>query len=270
MTLNTDHPISILLELPASSLRELSNALKDGSLKYGISTGLLIPFAGEKAQALAVGLTSLMSQGCSVVALSVICEGLARTKAEEESASESLFLTISGPDIPGVPVVDTSTVVRSLFQEARRDVIIASYVFHDAANLLSPLVERCKNDSCFKVRIIVDLSHARRAPDEPLPIIAGRFRREFMEKFWQGAPEPEFWHDPRVFEMEDRIQAGVMHAKVVLIDDTAALITSANFTAAAQSRNIEAGMLIRNRHDVIRVKNYFVGLISLGHLKTVK
>ena len=60
-----------------------------------------------------------------------------------------------------------------------------------------------------------------------------------------------------------------MHAKVVIIDDTAALITSANFTAAAQTRNIEAGLLLRNSPHVARLLNYFDGLIQWGWLRRV-
>lgn len=70
--------------------------------------------------------------------------------------------------------------------------------------------------------------------------------------------------------MEDRKLAGVMHAKVVLIDETAALVTSANFTAAAQSRNIEAGLLLRNSQHIVRLRSYFDCLIETGILKPVR
>lgn len=36
-----------------------------------------------------------------------------------------------------------------------------------------------------------------------------------------------------------------MHAKCVVTDETAAFLTSANFTEAAQERNIEVGLLSR-------------------------
>ena len=61
-----------------------------------------------------------------------------------------------------------------------------------------------------------------------------------------------------------------MHAKVVVVDQTtAALVTSANFTSAAQLRNVEAGVLLRHPRHVSRLYNYFDGLISQGFLKPV-
>lgn len=83
------------------------------------------------------------------------------------------------------------------------------------------------------------------------------------------ARKPEIWHDSRVFEVADRKAAGVMHAKVVIIDGKAALVTSANFTEAAQSRNIEAGLVLRNRRQVTRLRSFFEGLITTGFLRKI-
>ena len=60
---------------------------------------------------------------------------------------------------------------------------------------------------------------------------------------------------------------GVMHAKLVVVDQSSALVTSANFTAAAQNHNIEAGLLLRHPHQVKRILSYFEGLMKLGKLK---
>ena len=51
----------------------------------------------------------------------------------------------------------------------------------------------------------------------------------------------------------DESLRGVQHSKIVLIDRCAALVTSANFTQAAQSKNIEAGFLTRDLHQVERI-----------------
>lgn len=266
----SDDPSTFALrELPSATLSDLSAALRDGSLRYGISAGLLAPFAGTASPRLAATLNEMISAGCSISALGLICSQFAAVKAELEATKDNVFLALSGPSVPGVPVVDTGTVVKSLFLEAKHEVLLTSYVFHDASDILAPLVDRCRNDSTFKVRVIVDLSHSRKSADEPLPIVAGRFRRIFLDQHWSGGPEPELWHDPRVFLTEDRSTAGVMHAKIVLIDEIAALITSANFTAAAQDRNIEAGVLIRNHPHVQRLHDYFLGLIDTGHLKRI-
>jgi phosphatidylserine/phosphatidylglycerophosphate/cardiolipin synthase-like enzyme len=57
-----------------------------------------------------------------------------------------------------------------------------------------------------------------------------------------------------------------LHAKCVLVDGTTALVTSANFTEAAQRRNVEVGMLIRHEPTVTRLTDYFRGLERTGVL----
>jgi len=46
-------------------------------------------------------------------------------------------------------------------------------------------------------------------------------------------------------------------------------VTSANFTEAAQSRNIEAGVIFRQTNQVRRLRDYFDGLIQQGLLVPV-
>jgi phosphatidylserine/phosphatidylglycerophosphate/cardiolipin synthase-like enzyme len=60
-----------------------------------------------------------------------------------------------------------------------------------------------------------------------------------------------------------------MHAKVVIIDREVALVTSANFTEAAQNRNMEAGVIVRQRNQVVRLRSYFEGLIETRMLKQI-
>ena len=258
------------LELPASTLRELSEALHSGTLRYGISTGLLTPYMGGIANVYAPLLRSLIESGCSTNALAAIFMALHAAKGRVEQCDNDFYLTLSGPDIPSIPVVDTPTVVRSLFEEARQEVLVASYVFMNAQELLAPLAEKMKEDPTFRVRFVVDLSHQRKQHDEPLPIIANRFKSHFLRTFWNGIRAPEFWHDPRAFHPGDSRNAGVMHAKFVIIDRAAALVTSANFTEAAQNRNIEAGVIFRSTHQVGRLRDYFDGLIATGNLVQVQ
>jgi phosphatidylserine/phosphatidylglycerophosphate/cardiolipin synthase-like enzyme len=51
-----------------------------------------------------------------------------------------------------------------------------------------------------------------------------------------------------------------IHAKCVIADQRQALITSANFTEAAQKRNIEVGLLVTHYPTVSRLAAYLFGL----------
>lgn len=262
MAAESPDPLAALLDLPESTLRSLAEALESGPLKHGVSTHALAAFVGKRASEFAPILHELVESGCSLTALGRLFRTFALAQARTEAAEQEFLLTLSGPEVAGTPVVDTATVVKGLFHAAKSDVILTSYVFSYAKELLAALAAKHDADTGFRVRIITDLSHERRHAEEPLPVVANRFRKHFLENHWAGQRAPELWHDPRVFKPEAGIKPGVMHAKVVIIDHAAALITSANFTEAAQCRNIEAGVLLRQPRQVRRIRGYFEGLIE--------
>ncbi len=61
--------------------------------------------------------------------------------------------------------------------------------------------------------------------------------------------------------------AGVLHAKAVVADDEAVFVTSANLTEAALDRNIEVGLLVRDRALAAAVSSHFRVLIDRGLLR---
>jgi phosphatidylserine/phosphatidylglycerophosphate/cardiolipin synthase-like enzyme len=73
------------------------------------------------------------------------------------------------------------------------------------------------------------------------------------------------FYDPRALDPEG--PSGVLHAKAVVADDEAVFITSANLTEAALDRNIELGVLIRDRAMALAVGGYFRSLIDRELLK---
>lgn len=59
---------------------------------------------------------------------------------------------------------------------------------------------------------------------------------------------------------------GVQHSKVVVIDSSAAFITSANLSEAAHEKNLEAGVIIRDPDFASSVRQRYASLLSEGHL----
>ena len=66
--------------------------------------------------------------------------------------------------------------------------------------------------------------------------------------------------NPRALE-PDR-PTGVLHAKAVVVDEEAVFITSANLTEAGLDRNIEMGLLTRDRPLALSVVRHFEVLIG--------
>ncbi|MBK8688712.1 MAG: hypothetical protein IPN24_09815 [Betaproteobacteria bacterium] len=70
------------------------------------------------------------------------------------------------------------------------------------------------------------------------------------------------FYDPRALELDG--PTGVLHAKALVVDDESVFVTSANFTEAALSRNIEAGLLVRDRALAASMASHFQILIERG------
>jgi phosphatidylserine/phosphatidylglycerophosphate/cardiolipin synthase-like enzyme len=92
-----------------------------------------------------------------------------------------------------------------------------------------------------------------------------RFADRFWGTDWPGTTRPSVYYDPRSLEMEG--PGGVLHAKAVVADDEAVFVTSANLTEAALDRNIEMGLLVRDRALAASVSSHFRGLIDRGLLR---
>lgn len=60
---------------------------------------------------------------------------------------------------------------------------------------------------------------------------------------------------------------GVQHSKVVIVDSTLALVTSANFSNAAAHGNLEAGVLIRDPLFASKLRQRFASLHKSGSLE---
>ena len=87
-----------------------------------------------------------------------------------------------------------------------------------------------------------------------------RFADRFWATDWPGKARPRVYYDPR--SLDTNGPAGVLHAKAVIADGEAVFMTSANLTDAAFDRNIELGVLIRDRALAASVTSHFRGLID--------
>jgi phosphatidylserine/phosphatidylglycerophosphate/cardiolipin synthase-like enzyme len=87
-----------------------------------------------------------------------------------------------------------------------------------------------------------------------------RFADRFWKTDWPGSFRPRVYYDPRALEQDS--PGGVLHAKGVVTDDEVVFVTSANLTEAALDRNIEVGLLVRDRALAASVSSHFRGLIE--------
>jgi len=87
---------------------------------------------------------------------------------------------------------------------------------------------------------------------------ADRFKRHQWPK---DRRIPELYYDPRSLDRAQEKRA-CLHAKCVVIDCEKVFVSSANFTEAAQLRNIEIGVLIKSQATASQITAFFTGLVD--------
>ena len=60
-----------------------------------------------------------------------------------------------------------------------------------------------------------------------------------------------------------------MHAKTIVVDSHRVFVCSANFTEAAQQRNVEVGMLIDSAPIANQLTQFFETMQAAGHFQPV-
>jgi hypothetical protein len=252
--------------LSTPALRALAASLRSGPLSLGISRHAVTQVAGSIAPDVEVCLQSFCNAGMSPAQIALVVEAIAEGRDKVVDPTKIVELVISGPEVPGVPTSDTAATMRTLIVEATQEILLVGYAVHNAESLFEPLALKMATSPALRVVFCLDIS--RKWTDTSLDSeIVRRFAQDFREKHWRWPDLPQLFYDPRSLSGNSRHRSS-LHAKCVVVDRSAALITSANFTQAAQHRNIEAGLLVRHPAVVERLACYFEGLIDSGQLLT--
>jgi phosphatidylserine/phosphatidylglycerophosphate/cardiolipin synthase-like enzyme len=256
----------VLHTLPTSALRSLAQALRAGRLSPSVTgTGLSRVGLGHLPPGGATELQGLLEEGLSPAG---IAWGLERLVAERElqQAAHHTELVWTGPEVPGAGSRDTSVVVRELIEGAERSVLIATYAIYRGAEVFKLLAERMAALPELSVRMFLNVA---RPPGSQAT--ADQLLRAFVERFvaedWPaGARLPQVFYDPRALSETPGPRAA-LHAKCLVVDDCRAFVSSANFTEAAQQRNIEAGALVDDPAFACALRDQFESLVSAGILR---
>jgi len=242
-----------LSRLSLGTLRDLESAVKRGGLACpGGLTGLRAAGFGDYADALVVALRGLDRPAVLALLRAVVAE-------REHRPASSLELVWTGPLTSQAAHRDTGIVMRQLFARAQREVIVGGFRFDAGAELFEPL-HGAMRERGVKATVFLDIEgHAPTAAGGPA--YARRRIAEFFSKNWPfGAPHPEVYYDPRTAVPGPPWVS--LHAKCVVVDERWSLVTSANFTDRAQTRNIELGVLIENEAFARSVTTQWRALIA--------
>ncbi|MDA0841193.1 MAG: DISARM system phospholipase D-like protein DrmC [Planctomycetota bacterium] len=245
-------------KLTSATLSELASALKDDEGSVGLSSNSLRQIVGSTLQIeIQERLSELQSGGWSSPQIGQLAQTIADTRKTLEDPEALFDLVLSGPAVEGVPTRDTSAVMHQLIEDAEEEVILIGYAVYNGKKLFERLARRMKDDG---LNVWFCLNIERKWKDTSLSSeLVRRFMHEFKTKHWPGDTLPTIYYDPRALELSGPTKAS-LHAKCLIVDRKVALITSANFTEAAQQRNIEAGVIVNYQPFVQRIATYFDGL----------
>jgi phosphatidylserine/phosphatidylglycerophosphate/cardiolipin synthase-like enzyme len=165
--------------------------------------------------------------------------------------------------VPGVPTRDTRAVVDELIRGAERSLWISSFVYFDGPRAFATLAARMEQAPALQVRLLLNVERPYGNTSAADALVAS-FAHRFWTKDWPGTRRPEVYYAPNALEPGEN--RGVLHAKVIIADEYALLITSANLTEAALDRNVEAGLLVRDQVLALSCARQLAGLIEHGHL----
>lgn len=232
---------------PLRLLERLEAAVAGGRMAVPPSEADLL---SERLEALVPHLPLLHRFGERSALASFLAAVVLLRRREHERQRPELVWT--GPEPLRSRARRTSVVVQDLLERARQEVLIAGYSFEGGEDLLEPLQHGMREHGV-QARIVIDCSWWKVYDQTPGEVILEAVVRSFWNETWRlDHPRPELYYDPRTLEREPPRRGVVwfpqvsMHAKCVVVDRCEVLVGSANFTARAQTRNIEVGVAL---HD---------------------
>lgn len=226
-----------LTDLSLPDLRALRTALAAGRLSVPLTeAGLSSIGLSRTATHLVSVLGSLSAVGIEAALDIAVAERVHRPPPH-------LDLVWTGPETKSTTARDTWVVVRQLFAEARRSVLVGGFSFDHGEDIFRPL-HSVMVDHDVRATFFLDIDGNADSAAGGAEYAVRQIDLFFAKNWPFGSPRPDVYYDPRTAVPGPPWAS--LHAKCVVVDDRKALITSANFTDRGQTRNIEAGVLIED------------------------
>jgi len=253
--------IEPLLALPAHLRERLVRALEAGHLAPPYREAAIRQLLGPGADCVAVAavLAKLDGRGLRGPAVGFAIALTDRVLAGVPRPD----LVWSGPEVPGLHARDTRRVYEELVAGAERSLWICAYTYYDGPKAFESLARRLDGTPHLQATLLLNIQRRRDDPSSSNELVR-RFAERLWTRDWPGERHPDVFYDPRSLERDG--PDGVLHAKAIVADDEVAFVTSANLTEAAFDRNIEVGVLARDRMLAASLSKHFRVLVERGLL----
>jgi phosphatidylserine/phosphatidylglycerophosphate/cardiolipin synthase-like enzyme len=262
-----------LRQLSRSVLASLAEVLRSGHIRAPLTRAAIAGYVPEQqVDSVLAAFSAMERDGMTPRHISHVVAILAEERAAGQRMSDRVQFVWSPPELDRIDARDTAVVVQELFRTARTSILISTFAIDEQKRshpLFSELAARMDAEPQLSVRVFANIHHphVRRSSKAKQTPSAALLVREFADKvrreIWPGSRLPDFYYDPRSLD-PDRKRRAVLHAKAIIVDARYALLTSANFTQAAQLRNIEAGVFLDDPRLATRLTQQFDKLVDSG------
>ena len=255
-----------LLALAPSDLRAVASALRTGRLCPPYHpTSVQRMLSSAVAAEVSSGLQELAASGMPPPAIARTLDLLAASCESRPPLEDLIDLVTTGPEVRGVTNRDTCVVVRELFHKAEESVLVAGYAVYQGQRVFQALADRMQERGDLKVRMFLDIQRKQGDTSAASELVA-RFAQRFRASQWpSGRPLPEVYYDPRSLATDPK-DCAALHAKCIVVDGFEIFVSSANFTEAAQHKNIEVGLRLRSPVIAERIVRFFDSLVQASRL----
>jgi phosphatidylserine/phosphatidylglycerophosphate/cardiolipin synthase-like enzyme len=252
--------------LTDADLAALAGALRSGRLQAPFTKVSVQRYcAAGKTDLFADRFQELHDQGMQPQHLALLVDAVRQARCQLPQQADLVDLVWTGPETLGVTNRDTGVVVRDLFGSAEQEVLVAGFAVYQGRAVFKRLAERMEECPSMCVRFFLDVQ--RHPGDTTIPDdLLRRFVHNFRSHEWPGRKLPDLYYDPRSLDLESTKRSS-LHAKCIVVDRKVALVTSANFTEAAQTRNIEVGALVQSAGFAAQLVRHFETLADVGLLR---
>lgn len=249
--------IEAVLALPPHLRRRLADALESGMLSPPFTPAAVRSILGSisSQDQLVEALREWERAGVSGVVAAAWLASLEKASANVAPAS----LVWTGPEASGLHSRNTRQVFEQLVRDARESILISSYTYFDGPEAFKVLARQMDERPSLQVTVLLNISRRRSSSTSSKDVVQA-FADRLWNRDWPGEKRPAVYYDPR--SLIPSGPKGVLHAKAVISDGEKLFVTSANLTEAAMDRNIEIGILLRDRTIAQTAVAHFRALID--------
>ena len=260
--------------LATRELEAVSSALRAGRLTLPFTSLSLRRLLPESAATDVLALlTSMADRGMAAEHIAAAIDLVTHDRRARVDRDVEVALVTTGMGDPGGIVVDdpnggrdTRVVVQELFAHALESVVVVGYAVHQGRQIFQTLADRMEVVPDPRVQLFMDVKRSRGDTTRESDLVA-RFAADFWAQQWPAdRPRPEVFYYPASITL-DVDQRPAMHAKCVIVDAQSVLVSSANFTAAAQQRNVEVGLLVRSATHAVQLQAQIHRLVAGGRFR---